>query len=338
MQSFLTRHIMIYSRTNRAPGAREWIELPAGAAFLKTCENREKPEMSSGTPARLVTAAILIPLVVAAVWYGPNWLVAGLAAIIAVLALLEFFAMGARAGLHAYKYWTCFTALAIFAQQWYAARSASIARLGDLLYNARSPQVTLELILFVFLLGAAAIALGSRRPLSEVFVSVSVSVAGLVVVVLPFSAVVRLHGVDIPGPQPLGPQLLLFALVLVWVGDSAAYFAGRGFGKWKMSPRLSPNKTWEGAGANLLGSLLVGAVFGYWIGIAPAHILAMAALGSVAGQVGDLFESAFKRSADVKDSGAILPGHGGILDRIDALIFAAPAVWYYFQWVVLKKY
>jgi phosphatidate cytidylyltransferase len=182
-------------------------------------------------------------------------------------------------------------------------------------------------------MGAAAIALGSRRPLAEVFGSVSVSAAGLIVVVLPFSAVVRLHGVD-----AIGPQLLLFTLVLVWIGDSAAYFAGRGFGRWKMSPQLSPQKTWEGAFANLFGALLVGAVFGYWTDIAVVHILTMAALGSIAGQVGDLFESAFKRSAGIKDSGTILPGHGGILDRIDALIFAAPTVWYYFEWVVLRKY
>jgi phosphatidate cytidylyltransferase len=104
-----------------------------------------------------------------------------------------------------------------------------------------------------------------------------------------------------------------------------------------MTPHLSPNKTWEGAAANLLAALLVAFVFGYWVKIAPSHMLAMAALGSVAGQVGDLFESAFKRSAGVKDSGTLIPGHGGMLDRIDALIFAAPAVWYYFEWFVMKR-
>src|SRR5580765_1735653 len=117
--------------------------------------------MNSGTGTRILTAAVLIPLVVAAVWYGPNWLVAGLASIIAVAALLEFFAMGAQVNLKGYRFWTSLTALAIFAQQWYAARSASIARLGDLLYEARSPRITLDLVLFGFLLGVAAIALGS---------------------------------------------------------------------------------------------------------------------------------------------------------------------------------
>jgi phosphatidate cytidylyltransferase len=291
-----------------------------------------KHTMSSSTQLRALTAAILIPAVCAAVWWGPNWLVAALAGIIGVFALAEFFAMGERMGFHGYRFWTFLAALGVFAQQCYASRMASVSELGDLLYRARSPQVTLELVLFIFALGAAAIVLGSRRALSEVIPSISVSAAGLAFVVLPFSAVVRLHGVD-----KVGPQLLLFTLVLVWVGDTAAYFVGRGLGRMKMAPQLSPNKTWEGAAANLLGALLVGALFGYWNRIAPVHMLAMSALGSIAGQVGDLFESSFKRSAGVKDSGTILPGHGGMLDRIDALILAAPAVWYYFEWVVMRK-
>lgn len=287
--------------------------------------------MNSGTGLRVLTAATLIPLVVAAIWWGPTWLIAIVSAFVAVAALLEFFSIAARLGFQPYRLWTCFAAAGIIAWQFYASRMASINRLGDLL--DRSPRVTPELILFGFVIGVAAIALGSRRSLAEVLPSVSVSAAGLVFVVLPFSAVVRLHGVDV-----LGPRLLLFTLVLVWVGDTAAYFVGRGIGRWKMAPQISPNKTWEGAGANLLGALFVAAVFGYWTRIPPVHMLAMAAVGSVAGQIGDLFESTWKRSAGVKDSGTILPGHGGMLDRIDALILAAPAVWYYFEWVVMKKY
>ncbi len=287
--------------------------------------------MNSGTGVRVLTAAILIPLVTAAIWWGPTWLIAIVAAFVAIVAMLEFFSIAARRGFQAYRLWTCFAAVGIVGQQLYASRMASINHIGDLL--DRSPRITLELILFGFVLGAATIALGSRHSLTEVLPSISVSAAGLLFVVLPFSAVVRLHGVDVAGPR-----LLLFTVVLVWVGDSAAYFVGSGFGRWKMSPRVSPNKTWEGAGANFLGALLVAAVFGYWARIPPAHMLAMGVIGSVAGQLGDLFESAWKRSAGVKDSGTILPGHGGMLDRIDALILAAPAVWYYFEWVVLKKY
>jgi phosphatidate cytidylyltransferase len=289
--------------------------------------------MISGTSLRILTASILIPLVVAAVWWGPTWVVAAAAGLVSVAALIEFFDIGARLGFQAYRIWSCLAALGIIAEQYFASRAASITNLGDLLYQARSPRFTLDLVFFLFLLGLAVIVLGSRRPLGESVSAVSISIAGLVVIVVPFSTVVRLHGIDI-----FGPQLLLFTLVLVWVGDSAAYFAGRGFGKWKLSPQISPNKTWEGAMANFLAALLVGALFGYWTRIQPAHTLAMAAIGSVAGQIGDLFKSAFKRSAGVKDSGTILPGHGGIYDRIDSLIFAAPAVWYYFEWIVMRRF
>jgi phosphatidate cytidylyltransferase len=286
--------------------------------------------MSSGTGLRFLTAAILIPLVVAAIWRGPTWLIAIMAAFVAIAGMLEFFSIAARLGIQAYRLWSCLAAAAIIGQQLYASRMASISHLGDLL--DRSPRISLELVLFGFVLGTAAISLGTARSLPEVLPSIAVSAGGLIFVVLPFSAVVRIHGVDL-----VGPWLLLFTVVLVWVGDTAAYFVGRGVGRWKMAPRISPNKTWAGSIANFLGSLFVAAVFGYWTRIPTWHMLGMAAVGNVAGQVGDLFESAWKRSAAVKDSGAILPGHGGMLDRVDALILAAPAVWYYFEWIVSKK-
>jgi phosphatidate cytidylyltransferase len=287
--------------------------------------------MKSGTGLRVLTASILIPLVVVAIWWGPTWLIAVVAAFVAIAAIWEFFAIAERLGFHAYRLWTSLAAAGIIGQQFYASRMASTNYLGSLL--DRSPRVTLEAVLFWFVLGVACIALGTRRAISEVLPSIVVSASGLIFVVLPFSAVVRLHGVYV-----VGPMLLLFTVVLVWVGDTAAYFVGRGIGRWKLAPEISPNKTWEGAGANFLGALFVAAVFGYWSRIPPAHMLAMAALGSLAGQVGDLFESTWKRSAGVKDSGTIIPGHGGMLDRIDALILAAPAVWYYFEWVVSRKF
>jgi phosphatidate cytidylyltransferase len=287
--------------------------------------------MNSGTGLRVLTAAILIPLVVAAIYWGPTWLIAIVSAFVALAAMLELFSIAARLGFQPYRLWSCLAAVGIISQQWYASRQENITALGDLLDH--SPRISLGLVLFGFVFGVAVIALGTRRALAEVLPSIAVSAAGLLFVVLPFSAVVRLHGVDI-----MGPKLLLFTVVLVWVGDTAAYFVGRGIGRWKIAPHISPNKTWEGAGANFLGALLVAVVFGYWTNLPPVHMLAMAAVGSVAGQIGDLFESTWKRSAGVKDSGTILPGHGGMLDRIDALILAAPAVWYYFEWVIMKKY
>jgi phosphatidate cytidylyltransferase len=141
---------------------------------------------------------------------------------------------------------------------------------------------------------------------------------------------VRLHGI----PEQ-GPAILLFVLVITWVGDTAAYFAGRAIGKHKLAPVLSPKKTWEGTVASILGALLVAVVFTRWLTIPLPHLLAMAAVGNIAGQAGDLLESAYKRSAGVKDSGSLLPGHGGVLDRIDALILAIPVVWYYWIWIYI---
>jgi phosphatidate cytidylyltransferase len=108
---------------------------------------------------------------------------------------------------------------------------------------------------------------------------------------------------------------------------------GRSFGKYKLAPQLSPKKTWEGTVASFLGSLIVAVVFARFVTVPLKHLLAMAAVGNVAGQLGDLLESAYKRSAGIKDSGSLLPGHGGVLDRIDALILAIPVVWYY--WIVI---
>jgi phosphatidate cytidylyltransferase len=154
----------------------------------------------------------------------------------------------------------------------------------------------------------------------------------LLLVALPLTYTVRLHGI-----APDGPILLMFALVITWVGDSAAYFAGRAFGKRPLAPVLSPKKSWEGTIASIIGALVVALVFSRWLTIPLPHLLAMAAVGNVAGQAGDLLESAYKRSAGVKDSGSLLPGHGGVLDRIDALILAIPVVWYYWIWIYLPS-
>jgi phosphatidate cytidylyltransferase len=135
---------------------------------------------------------------------------------------------------------------------------------------------------------------------------------------------------------------VIFLLFVVWAGDIAALYIGRPFGRRKLAPTLSPNKTWEGSIASVIGSLLVAggllALAEYlsrWNSVRLSYAdevwwywLLLALVVNIAAQVGDLAESALKRSAGVKDSGAILPGHGGILDRIDALLLAAPALWY----------
>ena len=123
-------------------------------------------------------------------------------------------------------------------------------------------------------------------------------------------------------------HLLFFALALNWIGDSAAYYAGRAFGKHRMAPVVSPKKTWEGAAASILGSLLFGIVYLHYSGYGrwwQAAILAV--VGNIAGQLGDLAESAIKRGGGVKDSGSFLPGHGGMLDRVDSSLFTLPVIY-----------
>jgi phosphatidate cytidylyltransferase len=127
-------------------------------------------------------------------------------------------------------------------------------------------------------------------------------------------------------PAPHGLAWALTVILVTWVGDSAAFIAGRAFGKHKLAPMISPNKSQEGSLAGLLASMTAGAISfqgfvlgDWWMGLVVGAVIGLA------GQIGDLAESVLKRQAGVKDSGSIVPGHGGILDRIDALLFAFPA-------------
>ncbi|HUI73898.1 MAG TPA: phosphatidate cytidylyltransferase [Candidatus Acidoferrum sp.] len=282
---------------------------------------------------RVATAAVLIPLVVGLVVQASTGVVALAVALVMLLALFEFFALGDAIGHRAYRFWTATCAIMLVYVQWLAAAEplrqlgpGIIVRGGFGRFYGTLPTVTD--VFFLFVLGVAALTLWTRRPLVEALPAAGISSGGLLLVAFPLSFAVRLHGL-----ADLGPWLLLFSLVIVWVGDSAAYFVGRSIGRHSLAPHLSPKKTWEGTIASLLGSLAVGLVFSRWVNIPLPQLLGMAAAGNLFGQTGDLLESAYKRSAGVKDSGAILPGHGGILDRIDALILAIPVVWYYWIWI-----
>jgi phosphatidate cytidylyltransferase len=130
-----------------------------------------------------------------------------------------------------------------------------------------------------------------------------------------------------PGDE-LGIRLVLFFLVCVWVGDSGAFYVGRSLGRHKMSPRISPNKTFEGLAGGIAATFVAAFVMRWLLGLdlAPIHVAALAAILAAAGPLGDLVESLFKRDSGVKDSSSMLPGHGGFLDRTDSLFYPAPAV------------
>lgn len=122
----------------------------------------------------------------------------------------------------------------------------------------------------------------------------------------------------------LQPAEILAVLVLVWIADTAAYFVGRSFGRHKLAPSISPGKTWEGAAGGIGGALAYAILLGAFWGRAWWAYLAIAAVLAVLSIIGDLFESAAKRQAGVKDSGTLLPGHGGIMDRIDSATATLP--------------
>lgn len=135
--------------------------------------------------------------------------------------------------------------------------------------------------------------------------------------------------------RELNPHWMMYGLMLNWVGDIGAYYVGRPFGKHKLAPRVSPKKSWEGSIASVLTSGVVGTLYlAYFIPSVPLwQAIALTVVANIAGQLGDLAESAMKRGANVKDSGVILPGHGGFLDRVDSTLFALPVIYTYLRLV-----
>jgi len=285
------------------------------------------------TKKRVATAAVLIPVVVGLVVWGSTAIVALAVALVTLLALFEYFALGEAIGHRAYRFWTATCSIVVVFLQWRAVIAPVYKLRGGLVIHREADPLALSLptisdVFFLFVLGIAVISLFTKRPLVETLPAAGISASGLILVAFPLSFAIRIHGLE-----TYGPLLLLFALIITWVGDTAAYFVGRSIGKHALAPHLSPKKTWEGTVASFLGSLIVALIFARFMTVPVAHLLGMAAVGNVAGQVGDLLESAYKRSAGIKDSGSILPGHGGVLDRIDALILAIPVVWYY--WILI---
>ena len=282
---------------------------------------------------RLATAAVLIPVVVVLVWWAPAIILAGIAAVVAILALVEFLNLGERIGLRGFKLWTYFCTVLIFYAQFSLGRIETHSFAGGLsmVRDATGGTLSVEAALLIFIFGCVIFGLLTKRPLHEVLPAISIGSAALLFVVLPFSYIVRLDEIE-----PVGRQLVLFTLVLVWAGDMLAYFVGKSLGRVPMAPALSPKKTWEGALGNVLASMIVAVLFARWMQTDVITLLVIAGVANIAGQAGDLIESAYKRGAAIKDSGTLLPGHGGMLDRIDSLILATPAVWILYQWLAAR--
>jgi phosphatidate cytidylyltransferase len=295
---------------------------------------------------RILTAVLLIPIVLLLVLRAPVPVVALVAALVALLAVQELLKIS-----EAYKirpfHWPTY----IFVGLFFLFLAVNVGRDTPLLSTsvfAGSAVFVAAIAPFVFLV------IGMRRAdLSTGFPAAMTSAFAFAYIALPLGCLVQIR------EQASGAFLLLYLLLLVWAGDIFAYFVGRTLGRHLMSPRVSPKKTWEGALASMIASVGVGILlYNYALPISAAllnarliekkdglfalekaplwPIIMLSAAINIAAQLGDLVESLIKRGAGIKDSGTLLPGHGGMLDRVDALLFAAPLLWYYAAWRVMQ--
>ena len=248
---------------------------------------------------RVLTALVLAPLVVWLVLSGPAWLLFAVTALVAVICYHEY--SGIAAG--------------------YPAGSPGPLGYGaGLLLLASSGETALILAATAIL----ALLLAMRADdLAVVLPRAAAAVLGVAYIFGCWKFAILLRAAS--------PHWLLFALALNWLGDTGAYAAGRLWGRHKLAPRVSPAKSWEGAAASIAVSLAFGYLYltAFLPAVPPAHALLLAAVANAAGQLGDLAESAIKRGARIKDSGALLPGHGGLLDRVDSTLFTLPVVYVY---------
>jgi phosphatidate cytidylyltransferase len=252
---------------------------------------------------RVLTAAALIPIVVYVTLSANYWVFAAVVALAAILSYREYDAIAGAYGFGAPG------------PLGYAAGAALLFWMGH------SGPIVLAAALTAFAVSLRDADLAKALPRSALLVT------GVVYIFGAWKCALGLRGVN--------PQWLMYALVVSWVGDIGAYYVGRRFGRHRMAERVSPKKSWEGAAASVVTAILIaGAYLIHFVpdvGVAEAILLTGAA--NAAGQLGDLCESAMKRGAGVKDSGAILPGHGGFLDRVDSTLFVMPLV---YGWTLLR--
>ncbi|MGA8199365.1 MAG: phosphatidate cytidylyltransferase [Candidatus Sulfotelmatobacter sp.] len=295
---------------------------------------------------RIATALVLIPIVLLLVLRAPVPIVAVVAGAVALITVQEFLKLTESYNVQPLRIPTY-----IFVGLFFLLLAASS--------SGESPQLSgLKFVLgmgfacaispFIFLTIAMR-----RSQMSEAYPAAAASAFAFAYIALPMGMLVQLR------QQWAGAFWILYLLLVVWAGDIFAYFVGRLLGRHLMAPRISPKKTWEGAAASLAASLGIGVLlFDYSLQISSSllrvglierrdglfglekpemwPIVLLTVALNIAAQLGDLVESLIKRGAGVKDSGAILPGHGGMLDRIDALLFAAPVLWFYAVWRVMQ--
>lgn len=257
---------------------------------------------------RVLTAAVGAPIILAALFFLPAWAFLWLMGLIFSAAAVEFMAIARRWAPGA-PLWIL-PPLALAGTLWIGHPGSADG----------FPLVEVATFTFLTTVGFGTLLLFSRTPIPEVPAALGALAFGVPYFALPAAGLAHL--------QRLDPWVVFLLLAIVWMGDTAAYYVGRRWGRRPFAPVVSPKKTWEGAAASLGVAVVAMLVWSYLrLGYLELALLPVGIVTAIAAQVGDLVESIFKRAAGVKDSGRLLPGHGGILDRVDALLFAAPVLW-----------
>jgi phosphatidate cytidylyltransferase len=267
----------------------------------------DAPARRANLTRRVLSSALLIPVLLWVIWAG-GWVFAALIGMVTALATHETYRMLLRR---------------VSAVAWVGVAVALVLPFGALF----PPQYTeaLPWVILFFLIAVLVSALRTPEPAPDAFQPVPPLLFGLLYGALPMATVVPLREL------PKGFWWVVTVCAMTWMNDTGAYFAGQAFGRHKLLPRVSPSKTWEGffggMAATLGTAFVVRALGAHQLTVADC--LALGVIVSLLGPLGDLAESLLKRSVGVKDSGRLIPGHGGLLDRIDALIFTAPCVYFY---------
>jgi phosphatidate cytidylyltransferase len=265
--------------------------------------------------SRIITALIVLPVLIASIYFSWLWpLFMAMAIAAMVLGLHEFWLLAKRPQMKPDVVIGFMGAAGLFTGFFFDA-------------PGKAPQLLL-LTLIVFVIAVLAAEMLKGVPFDKMIASSGATVLGALYVVLLGGHLVSLR---VGFEHRLSAHLLFFFFLVIMGSDTGAYYSGRALGRHKLAPKISPGKTWEGAIGGMLASLLMAVVAHYWFfpELSLKAALPLAAAMNVFGVVGDLTESALKRGAGAKDAAQILPGHGGLLDRLDSLLFNAPVIYYF---------
>lgn len=280
------------------------------------------PKQTSSLPQRIISALVLLPIIIFLAWWS-YWSVAFVVTAVIIAALLELYGGFTHGG---------------FRPVVWAGITAALALVGSVALQPLVPSVDLVPIALTLVVVGSLIAQLSRTADPQPLTNWALTLAGACYVAWLFSYLIRLRAIDTPlNPFPLaalglpsGAAWVFGVMAITWLQDTFAYFVGKRFGRTPFAPRISPKKTWEGAFGGMLGAV-VGAIASIYVFCLPLSIpqaVLLGLVGGVVGPLGDLSESLMKRQVGIKDAGNIIPGHGGILDRADSLLFTAPVLYY----------